>query len=1448
MLKISRIYLDACGFRDGVFEQLTIKALDKDNGPSHHVIHAPNGVGKTTILALLFGAFEPDRRKFLRTEINRQHRIEHYFLPGRLGVVALELVREGANKMPVRHVIGQVFWMTPASKGDEGEPGQRRFFAFEEAGDLSFETMPFRGLDGEAPLKTIEDFTRWARDMRTAYPGNFFNTDAVGTWRKHLVSDLGVDLRVLEVQRRFCAAEGGIGAAFLDFKTEQQFLEKIFSFMIPVEAAESVIEALHTGLAKIRDLPRRKEQLKVLTQLSDAFAPFFKAAAELEDAEAEHADDLKRLGRLYARLRTEITKLETERATVEGDAAVAGQKLEDARKLERTLEGEVLFLEKTAAERRIEDARSALEAARKAKERAERRLRAARAADVGRRLGSAERTRDDLQAELERIERDLAPESARLGRAGAELHAMLDRLADEADRDADAREAASKIARNEAHAQDRKAREASARQSVLAGEISSLTQRIDDHARDRKQLERAGALLVTETPEAGAARISAELTRQEDAEAELELADGQLQTEATDLERKRAEANAAAGTAKGESERLERVVAEGRKLEKRILEDEFLTVVLAGAEKDPYRPDLPDRVRAARGAREETHRRLSNEREKLASELAFLDASGVSSVPEDVAEVARALRDAGFPDAQPAEHYLAAFMPDADAAMALVRRDPARFTGVFVGKADRAKLSTLAADNRLKLRGPVLVSQAALDATPDPDRPGIVFGPLSAARFNKAAAAAEKAALAAALSAKESELSASRTDLDRLQELFEHIRHLQAAYGARRPDLLSQDKELADRQHAEAQAAANSASRRLDEIKTERGRIKADRAKLNAVIAGLKRWSQDLERFSSRYANIAAEAARLAEATAERTQQEIEAKSAWAAAEAQRTAAAAHDAEAVRLRTQGAAWRKDKRHYPETDGKPADPVSTLDDLIRQYKTAEQLLTSKRSAQSAHVAQRLTDTKEAVLKLTEEFRTARHGLSQVDLDPFSAVADLQRAIAEADTHQRDCHDDVTRAESAAHSADSRSGPTIRKLGEARDRGIEPITVPEFVGATVEVCESEQAAREIQLEAVRREAKELAAALSRLESRRNQIRGSLEALTAMITRAEDHLPEPYRGELPDLSLEAGELKRSLSHLVDRLTKASKKIDQLRSTAEAAFDKVHYVFSAENFRQLEPQVAENLRPYRARSAGAERATLQTRLAERIGVVQTEIENQQRDQNACLEQLRQHVVHADDLLRRAMRCSKIPDHVPSYGGERILKIKRTLRDVSVDIVRHQLTVWLDEQASTGRIPDDGARLAAELLNRVHGGRALEIEILKPKRDAIQPYMRVDRMGLSGGEGVTVAMMLYTVIQKMAMDERADDKKASSGGFLLLDNTYGMSNMLEHVVLQMTMADLLGIQLFVTTCSEDKHVLNMFPTITRLAQGERVSVGGVPQYIRVRAGDYLFREPGYAA
>ncbi|KPF96970.1 hypothetical protein IP86_14625 [Rhodopseudomonas sp. AAP120] len=1442
MLKISRAYLDACGYVDGVFEELLIKPTDATGSALHHVIHAPNGVGKTTILALLFSIFEPDRRKFLRTEINRQHRIEHYFMPGRLGVVALELIKPGVNNKPVRHVIGQVFWLTPASKGDDGEPGHRRFFALQADADTSLDTLPFRGLSGDTPLRSLDDFTRWARDMRSK--PTFFSTDSLTAWRKHLTSELGVELKVIEVQRRFCGTEGGIGAAFLDFKSEQQFLEKIFAFMIPADAADSVVQALETGLAKIRGLPQRKDQLKVLTQLADGFTPFISAAGALETAEAERADDFKRLGRLFSRFKIDQTKLEVEWEIVGGELAIKGQGVEDARARERKLQGEVLFLERAAADRRFSDAKAAVERAKDSSAAAGRKLQSARATDIGRKLSSAQGQREAFEAELDRIDRDLAPDRALLARAGANLHALLDQLAAEAERDADIYEQRSRDANQLAEAHAEEDRAASGRAQELKAEVERLAARVAEHDRERKELERQGAIRAAESPAAAVARIDSELKVQGDAVADTELQDEQREKEARDLEGVRTAALADSRRCAEEAVRLAKLGEAGRSLEQAILGSAALAAILAGESKDPYRPDLPERARAARALSEEMHRKLATEREAIAGELSFLDAEGVSSVPADVALVARALKEAGISDAQPAEHYLAQFKPDADEALALLRDDPACFGGVFVARLDRKRLSTLASDSRLKLKGPVVVSEATLQTTAtSATETGIVFGPFSAARVNKQAAAEEKSRLADALSAKEAELVSCVAQIEAIGTLVDQLRELHKNYRDDRPDDIlrrceqfKSDKERADQQVKDAIA-------RQKAIAQERAQFRDRLHELADVISRLKMAKQAVDQFKRRYVDISEMSARIPVATAEQQQEQDAALKSRAAAVKARAAATDYGGRAVALRADANARRSDKAHYPETDGAAADRMGTFDDLRSQYKTAEHALASKRDAQQATVSLQLSAVKESIFKLEQEYAQASQGLEPADLEPFSAVADLARAIKEADQNEQECRAAVVQVDAALTSAQSALGPVSGKIERAEKKsGLKPIPVPEFAQAPAETCANEAALREQQGEALEIEIRNMEREHSGLRTRHADIKGKLSGIQALAKRAEGHLPEASREELPDLSLNHDELEPALDQVISRIGEARATISRLDDEAEACFEQIRQLIEGESFRRLEPQVADHLRRYSHRSAGTERETLQARIIERIGIVRSEIENQMRDQNACLEQLRLHVIHADDLLLRAARCSKIPDHIAFYGGERILKIKRRLRDVPVEMVRNQLSIWLDEQVQTGRVPSDGAVLAAELLNRVHAGRALEIEILKPKRDAIQPYMRVDRMGLSGGEGVTVAMMLYTVIQKLAMDERTDGKNAASGGFLMLDNTYGMSNMMEHIVLQKTMADLLDIQLFVTTCSEDKHVLNMFPAITRLVQGERVLLDGQPKYIRVRSGDYLLK------
>ncbi len=60
------------------------------------------------------------------------------------------------------------------------------------------------------------------------------------------------------------------------------------------------------------------------------------------------------------------------------------------------------------------------------------------------------------------------------------------------------------------------------------------------------------------------------------------------------------------------------------------------------------------------------------------------------------------------------------------------------------------------------------------------------------------------------------------------------------------------------------------------------------------------------------------------------------------------------------------------------------------------------------------------------------------------------------------------------------------------------------------------------------------------------------------------------------------------------------------------------------------------------------------QARIAERIGIVRNEIENQIRDQNACLEQLQGHRAHLADRLEKTLLTLKPPTiAAANVGGD---------------------------------------------------------------------------------------------------------------------------------------------------------------------------------------------------
>jgi len=272
----------------------------------------------------------------------------------------------------------------------------------------------------------------------------------------------------------------------------------------------------------------------------------------------------------------------------------------------------------------------------------------------------------------------------------------------------------------------------------------------------------------------------------------------------------------------------------------------------------------------------------------------------------------------------------------------LLRSDPARFSGVFVSHLDRAKLTALAAENKLKLRGPVVVSEASLEASDVTAEAGVVFGPFSAARINKQAAAEEKARLAASLEGKEQELAEALTQLGDLQDLVENLRELHGAFGEERPDALQHRSGVLQSEAEGATREVQQAAERQKAIASERTKIRSRLSDKNATISRLKRWIQHVEQFAKRYPDIASIAARIPAVASDKRSEEEAASEAEAAAGKAHECAAPRRAEAATLRERAHSRRNEKLHYLETDGGAPDHTGILEDLSAQYRTAEQL--------------------------------------------------------------------------------------------------------------------------------------------------------------------------------------------------------------------------------------------------------------------------------------------------------------------------------------------------------------------------------------------------------------------------------------------------------------------------------------------------------------------------
>lgn len=201
--------------------------------------------------------------------------------------------------------------------------------------------------------------------------------------------------------------------------------------------------------------------------------------------------------------------------------------------------------------------------------------------------------------------------------------------------------------------------------------------------------------------------------------------------------------------------------------------------------------------------------------------------------------------------------------------------------------------------------------------------------------------------------------------------------------------------------------------------------------------------------------------------------------------------------------------------------------------------------------------------------------------------------------------------------------------------------------------------------------------------------------------------------------------------------------------------------------------------------------------------------------DQHRALivEELSHVVEDGLDLLRSAGTRSRMPEHVPHFGGSQILKINHHAPPDAGER-RDRLGTLVDQLVAREELPR-GMELFQTAIK--HVARPIRVQLRNPDPHAKEPYLDVTRLAvLSGGERITCAILMYcTLAQLRGRARRRDARRPSS--VLILDNPIGTANRTMFLELQRDVAQSMDIQLVYTTGVNDWEAVRVLPNVIRL-------------------------------
>ncbi|MGI4794580.1 MAG: hypothetical protein ACRYG8_10985 [Janthinobacterium lividum] len=1436
MQKISRLHLGNCGYRTAWYEGMTFELTDPDSGqPTDTLINLENGGGKTTLIGLVFSCFETAQEKFLKHIQNRHDTFSQYFThDGAPGFIIVEWLMPSrtAGGRPYRLVTGQAVAVRSHTEPPEVD---RMFFSFEEHTDLGLKDVPAPGLAQPAPI-SMQEFSRWLHVQQKKYPGDvFISHNRQAEWQRHLRDERLIDLDMLRMQVNFSAQEGGFDTGFLDFKTKGEFLRKFLHLTSDPTKADEARKLVVAVCEKHRRKPQFQKRRDELTKFRASLIAFAEAAQLYLETLAAQRSMLIRGAQMVQTLQARAVSLRLDHDR-EAEFERIQRQLASAAQANSTLHTkEQANVTWAWHQKRSAQAKAQKEAADGRVKDLERDERLIRAARLQMNIAGVEEEIKELDALAEAERANLKPtrdhveiQGALLRRALFNEEQRLKAAFQVLDERATAREDARMALRKQrAQAEADELRQVEARSKLQAAEES--------YARRREALE---ADKTFRAPD----ETTAEALERLDAEAATAVAERDLHRasqhrcakEAREHRQAAAAANVRVAEAAGKARAAGEFIARGEAELERLAQLPALLSAVESDRVDPLSAALASRLREVVS---ESARQVSLGDVRLAELHATkqaIDETGVAGYSADVALVVQTLLQAGVRSAQAYNAYISRTLPDASKARALVASDPARFLGVSVASTELGKARVLAWEACRPAR-PVVISAATLaPATQLAER--VVVPPEDDSAFNVEAATKLGSNLELRVADENERRSAYRQRHDQTLRAIHELDAYAKEFGDGKLVQARADKAVLEEDVAAATERADSLESLALECDEE-----AKGLEQQAQATDIRRQAAVLSSSAVRSFRTEHEAGhgervhRLAEVT-----QGISAaqESKSAADERLERLQDEHDRDqglrvstAHELRLAGeerAGVAHYDKNYPAHEQLLQNP-RPVETLRRIYHDAEATYRAREQERLGLLAHKLEDARKRRKDKAKEFTREFKGVQMADLAPFldvnqeAALASIKTALEVAKPGQ------VTAASNLqVVNGESRKWFDSNKhnLGpaepdrEALDLDALAALMTDAEGRVVAALERMRAANEAAHQAADRAHRKRVAAEAdeKIEALLRSSMGLADKPDPVLIAVQIGAEVGTALEVPDpdsLVLET-DPSNQVNALLKNYMGKDRGVDKLHTKAYAAFDLLKAAASDPSFREVDPDVAQQMVANEFGATCTDAKRLLEHLDDRIATTAATLQSMQADFDAGVEEVLAVVRSAITTLNRAISKDKsVPVGAPYVGGKQVLKMQANFSTIPVETRRQTLSAYLDTLVDTNVFPPRGTDLIADAMMRVYG-RPLGLRVLKMSVEETEQYVPVERVSNSGGEGVVMAMFLYLLINQLRAENHAQVHRIA-GGPLILDNPFAKATSPAMWRAQRLLAEAMNVQLIFATALQDFNALGEFQQFIRL-------------------------------